>query len=189
MTSNKITSNENIIGRAKSIRLALFDIDGVFTDGNIQIDSQGKEIKTFNTQDGHGIRLLQHYGIQVGVITGRSSEALEHRMRDLNVEHVYQGSIDKYSAFQDILGKLKLTAEQVSFAGDDIVDLQVMSHCGLAIAVANAHTFVKEHSHWETTAKGGQGAVREICELLLEAHGLLNEALTYNLDKGHHKPT
>lgn len=173
-----------IIERAKLIRLALFDVDGVFTDGNIQIDSQGKEIKTFNTQDGHGIRLLQHYGIQVGVITGRSSEALEHRMRDLNVEHVYQGSIDKHKSFEELLNTLNLTPEQTSFAGDDIVDLQVMKHCGLAIAVANAHPYVKEHAHWETTAYGGQGAVREICELLLGAQGLLEEALTYNLNKG-----
>lgn len=174
-----------IIQRAKSIRLALFDVDGVFTDGNIHIDSHGKEIKTFNTQDGHGIRLLQHYGIQVGIITGRSSEALEHRMRDLEVEHVIQGSIDKYSAFTQLLNKLNLTADQTSFAGDDIVDLQVMSHTGLAIAVANAHDFVKQHAHWETTKHGGHGAVREICELLLESQGLLQEALSYNLRKGH----
>ncbi len=185
MNTNHNTPNKNIIERAKSIRLALFDVDGVFTDGNIQIDSHGKEIKTFNTQDGHGIRLLQHYGIQVGVITGRSSEALEHRMRDLNVEHVYQGSTDKYTAYQKLLTTLKLSPEQTSFAGDDIVDLQVMSHCGLAIAVANAHNFVKQHAHWETTANGGHGAVREICELLLNAQGLLEEALTYNLNKGH----
>lgn len=171
--------------RAKQIRLALFDIDGVFTDGNIQIDSQGEEIKTFNTLDGHGIRLLQHYGIQVGVITGRSSKALEHRMKNLNIEHVYQGSIDKYSAFQQLLEKLNLQPDQTSYAGDDIVDLQVMSHCGLAIAVANAHYFVKQHAHWQTSASGGHGAVREICELLLDSQGLLEEALDYNLRKGH----
>ncbi|NNC67822.1 MAG: HAD family hydrolase [Gammaproteobacteria bacterium] len=175
--------DEKVIERAKSIRLALFDVDGVFTDGNIHIDSQGKEIKTFNTLDGHGIRLLQHYGIQVGVITGRRSEALDHRMRDLDIEHLYQGSIDKYAVFQQLLSKLNLAPEQASFAGDDIVDLQVMSHCGLAIAVANAHDFVKKHAHWETSATGGQGAVREICELLLESQGLLQEAFTYNLRK------
>ena len=177
--------DQTIIERAKSIRLALFDVDGVFTDGNIHIDSQGEEIKTFNTLDGHGIRLLQHYGIKVGVITGRSSKALEYRMHDLNVEHVYQGSIDKYSAFQELLNKLNLTPEQTSFAGDDIVDLQVMSHCGLAIAVANAHSFVKKHAHWETSANGGHGAIREISELLLDAQGLLDEALNYNLRKNH----
>lgn len=177
--------NQNIIERAKSIRLALFDVDGVFTDGNIHIDSKGREIKTFNTHDGHGIRLLQHNGIQVGVITGRRSEALEHRMRDLNIEHVFQGSIDKYTVYQQLLNKLNIPPEQTSYAGDDIVDLQVMSHCGLSIAVANAHPFVKQHAHWETSARGGQGAVREICELLLDSQGLLKEALTYNLNKGH----
>ncbi len=176
---------QNILERAKPIRLALFDVDGVFTDGNIHIDSQGEEIKTFNTQDGHGIRLLQHNGIQVGVITGRSSKALEHRMYDLNVKHVYQGCTDKYSVYQQLLKELDITSEQTSFSGDDIVDLQIMSHCGLAIAVANAHPFVKQHAHWETTALGGSGAVREICELLLESQGLLEEALTYNLHKGN----
>jgi 3-deoxy-D-manno-octulosonate 8-phosphate phosphatase (KDO 8-P phosphatase) len=170
-----------VMQRAKLIRLALFDVDGVFTNGNIQIDSQGEEIKTFNTQDGHGIRLLQHYGIQVGVITGRSSKALEHRMRDLNVKHIYQGSTDKNSAFQQLLSKLNLEPEQTSFAGDDIVDLQIMSQCGLAIAVANAHGFVKNHAHWVTSASGGHGAVREICELLLDSQGLLDEALNYNI--------
>ena len=170
--------------RAKRVRLALFDVDGVLTDGNIHIDAQGEEIKTFNTQDGHGIRLLQHYGIHVGVITGRSSKALTHRMQDLNVEYVYQGVIDKQSVFQDLLSKLNLNKEQTSFVGDDIVDLQVMSQCGLSIAVANAHDFVKQHAHWLTSAKGGHGAVREVCELLLESQGLLQQALEYNLNKG-----
>ncbi len=170
--------------RAKQVRLALFDVDGVLTDGNIHIDAQGEEVKTFNTQDGHGIRLLQHYGIQVGVITGRSSKALTHRMQDLNVEHVYQSVIDKQSVFQGLLKKLNLNNEQTSFVGDDIVDLQVMSQCGLSIAVANAHDFVKQHAHWQTTARGGHGAVREVCELLLESQGLLQQALEYNLNKG-----
>jgi len=185
MKTDNNKPEQDILERANKIRIALFDVDGVFTDGNIQIDSQGEEIKTFNTLDGHGIRLLQHNGIQVGVITGRSSKALEHRMRDLNIEHVYQGSIDKYSAFTQLLKKLDLQPEQACYAGDDIVDLQVMSHCGLAIAVANAHHFVKQHAHWQTTAMGGHGAVREICELLLDSQGLLDEALTYNLRKGH----
>lgn len=185
MKTDKNIPSKDVLERAKSIRIALFDVDGVFTDGNIHIDSQGEEIKTFNTLDGHGIRLLQHYGIQVGVITGRSSKALEHRMQDLNIEHVFQGSIDKYSAFQQLLSKLNLRPEQASYTGDDIVDLQVMTHCGLAIAVANAHHFVKQHAHWQTSAYGGHGAVREISELLLDSQGLLEEALAYNLRKSH----
>ena len=138
--------NENVKQRANKIRLALFDVDGVLTDGKIHINEHGHEIKTFNTQDGHGIRLLQHYGIQVGVITGRSSKALEHRMHDLDIEHVYQGSIDKNAVYQELLKNLNLSAEQTSFVGDDIVDLQIMSQCGLSIAVANAHDFVKQHA-------------------------------------------
>ena len=175
---------ENIKQRAKKIRLALFDVDGVLTDGKIHINEHGQEIKTFNTQDGHGIRLLQHYGIQVGVITGRSSKALEHRMHDLNIEHVYQGTIDKNAVYQTLLEKINLNAEQTSFVGDDIVDLQIMSQCGLSIAVANAHDFVKQHAHWHTSKSGGDGAVREVCELLLESQGLLEEALEYNLRPG-----
>ncbi len=173
--------DENIKQRAKNIRLALFDVDGVLTDGKIHINEHGNEIKTFNTQDGHGIRLLQHYGIQVGVITGRSSKALDHRMHDLDIEHVYQGSIDKNLAYQELLKKLNLDAEQTSFVGDDIVDLQIMSQCGLSIAVANAHDFVKQHAHWQTTNSGGNGAVREVCELLLASQGLLEKALEFNL--------
>ncbi|MEM7400750.1 MAG: 3-deoxy-manno-octulosonate-8-phosphatase KdsC [Pseudomonadota bacterium] len=173
--------DENIKQRAKKIRLALFDVDGVLTDGKIHINEHGHEIKTFNTQDGHGIRLLQHYGIQVGVITGRSSKALEHRMHDLDIEHVYQGSVDKNSAYQELLKKLNMNAEQTSFVGDDIVDLQIMSQCGLSIAVANAHDFVKQHAHWQTANSGGNGAVREVCELLLASQGLLEKALAFNL--------
>ena len=175
---------KHILDRAKKIRLALFDVDGVLTDGNIHIDAQGNEIKTFNTQDGHGIHLLMHYGIQVGIITGRNSKALKHRMRELNVEHVYQGVINKDSVFQDLLRKLNLNPDQASFVGDDIVDLQIMSQCGLGIAVANAHHFVKQHAHWQTTNTGGNGAVREVSELLLESQGLLERALEYNLSKG-----
>ncbi len=171
----------DIVKKAKNIRLALFDVDGVLTDGSIQIDSAGEEIKTFNTHDGHGIRLLQHNGIQVGVITGRASKALEHRMQDLEIKYVYQSCKDKFSTYQKLLSDLSLDEEQVSFVGDDIVDLQIMSRCGFAVAVANAHEFVKQHADWVTTAVGGNGAVREFCELILNAQGLLDQALQFNL--------
>ena len=173
--------SSDISERAKSIRLALFDVDGVLTDGNIYIDSNGTELKVFNTHDGHGIRMLQHNGIEVGVITGRRSKALEYRMQDLEIKHVYQGCKDKFAIFQELLSKLNLDEQQTAFVGDDIVDLQIMSRCGLAVAVANAHALVKQHAHWETSARGGQGAVREVCELLLDAQDLLEKALTYNL--------
>ena len=173
--------SSKISERAKKIRLALFDVDGVLTDGNLYIDSNGAELKVFNTHDGHGIRLLQHNGFEVGVITGRSSKALEYRMQDLEVKHVYQGCKDKFRIYQELLSKLKIKENETSYVGDDIVDLQIMSRCGLGVAVANAHDFVKQHAHWETSASGGHGAVREVCELLLNAQGLLDEALSYNL--------
>ncbi len=180
-----IQSHTNIPGdvykRAKLIRLALFDVDGVLTDGSLYIDPKGEECKVFNIRDGHGIHMLLHYGIEVGVITGRSSKALEFRMQELQVQHVHQNCKDKFPVFQKLLTKLGLNKQQIAFVGDDIVDLQIMPHCGLAIAVANAHTFVKQHSHWQTSTKGGQGAVREVCELLLDAQGLLDKALSYNL--------
>ena len=171
----------DISERAKEIRLAMFDVDGVLTDGNLYMDEKGAELKVFNTQDGHGIRLLLHYGIEVGVITGRDSEALEHRMRDLRVRHVYQGCRDKFNTFRELLSKLNLDERQAAFTGDDIIDLQIMSRCGLAIAVANAHAAVKRYAHWETAKKGGQGAVREVCDLLLDAQGLLDKAVAYHL--------
>jgi len=174
-------TSEKAYERAKAIRLALFDVDGVLTDGKIFIDSHGTETKAFNTHDGHGIRLLLHYGIEVGVITGRTSKALEYRMQDLQVKHVYQGCKDKYLAFQDLLSKLELNELQAAYVGDDIFDLQVMSRCGLAVAVANANAFVKQHAHCETDNVGGHGAVREVCELLLDAQGLLEQALLHNL--------
>lgn len=167
--------------RASTIRLALFDVDGVLTDGRIYIDANGAEIKVFNTHDGHGIRLLLHYGIEVGVITGRTSKALEYRMQDLKVKHVYQGCKDKFLVFQELLSRLDLNEHQAAYVGDDIFDLQVMSRCGLAVAVANAHVFVKQHAHYETINTGGHGAVREVCELLLDAQGLLDKALSHNL--------
>ncbi len=170
-----------IIDRAKLIRLAIFDVDGVLTDGKIVIDSRGEELKYFNTHDGHGIRMLQHYGIEVGVITGRKSKALEYRMNDLEVKHVFQGCKDKLSVYENLLKKLNISENETSYVGDDIVDLQIMSRCGLAVAVQNAHDFVKKHSHWKTSTCGGHGAVREVCELLLDSQGLLDKALAYNL--------
>ena len=165
--------SNDILERAKKIRLALFDVDGVLTDGKLYIGTNGEELKVFNIQDGHGIRLLQHYGIEVGVITGRRSKALEYRMQDLDVKYLYQGCTNKFDVYQQLLSDLNINEQQASFVGDDIVDLQIMSRCGLAIAVANAH--------WETNAAGGSGAVREVCELILEAQGLLDKAQAYNL--------
>ena len=173
--------SEEAFKRAGKIRLVLFDVDGVLTDGNIYLDDAGTEFKAFNTHDGHGIRLLLHYGFEVGVITGRTSRSLEHRMQDLKVKHVYQGCKDKFLAFQELLSRLELDEQQAAYVGDDIFDLQVMTRCGLAVAVANAHAYVKQHAHCETVNTGGRGAAREVCELVLDAQDLLGKVLAHNL--------
>jgi 3-deoxy-D-manno-octulosonate 8-phosphate phosphatase (KDO 8-P phosphatase) len=157
--------------RASKIRMLLLDVDGVLTDGKLYFDHNGNEIKAFDTRDGMGIKALQRSGIEVAVITGRSSNAVTERMRQLKVEHVYQGREDKLSAFMDLLDKTGLRAEDVCFAGDDWIDIPVLMRVGLAVSVADADKLVKEHAHWITERKGGDAAVREICNLILAAQG------------------
>lgn len=162
-----------ISDKARQVRLVILDVDGVLTDGGLCFDNQGEEYKTFNSLDGHGVRMLLDCGIEVAVITGRQSGIVEHRMRDLGVRHIYQGSRDKLPAFDRLLADTGLEADQVAYVGDDLPDLPVMRRVGCAIAVQNAHSFVKQHCDWVTTALGGHGAVREISDFLLHAQGLL----------------
>ncbi len=159
--------------KARQVRLVILDVDGVLTDGGLSFDNRGEEYKTFNSLDGHGVRMLLDCGIDVAVITGRQSGIVEHRMRDLGVNHLYQGSRDKLPAFERLLADTGLDAEQVAYVGDDLPDLPVMRRVGFAIAVQNAHAFVKQHCDWVTTALGGHGAVREVSDFLLHAQGLL----------------
>jgi 3-deoxy-D-manno-octulosonate 8-phosphate phosphatase (KDO 8-P phosphatase) len=160
-----------ILQRAKNIQLVIFDVDGVLTNGQLFLGDDGQEYKAFHSRDGHGMKILQNNGITVAVITGRTSHVVKHRMKNLNIEHVYQGQLDKLPAYTELLGKLRLTPEQVAYVGDDVVDLPVMRKVGLAIAVYDAHPFVIEHAHWQTPHSGGFGAARDVCELLLKAHG------------------
>ena len=161
--------------------MMVFDVDGVFTDGRILIDDTGKESKYFNVRDGHGVRLLLHYDFQVAVLSGRTSKAVEVRMRELGVQDVLQGHDDKRSAFNDLVKSKNLDNDQVGYIGDDIVDVQAMRLAGVSFAVADAHPWVKQYANFVTQNRGGHGAVREICELLLDAKGLLEKALQYNL--------
>ena len=162
-----------ITDKARRVRLVILDVDGVLTDGGLCFDNRGEEYKTFNSLDGHGVRMLLDCGIEVAVITGRQSGIVDHRMRDLGLRHIYQGSRDKLPAFERLLTDTGLEAGQVAYVGDDLPDLPVMRRCGFAIAVQNAHSFVKQHCDWVTTALGGHGAVREISDFLLHAQGLL----------------
>jgi 3-deoxy-D-manno-octulosonate 8-phosphate phosphatase (KDO 8-P phosphatase) len=151
------------------VRLAAFDVDGVFTDGRFYLSDEGVESKAFNTQDGFGIRKLLAADVHVAVISSRSSGAVQTRMRELGVQHVVQGAADKAAAFDAICGSLQLSAGQCVYVGDDVPDLPVLKRVGFAIAVANAVDEVKDWCDYTTKAAGGFGAVREVCELLLAA--------------------
>jgi len=168
---------QDIIERAKKIKLVILDVDGVLTDGSIIIGDDGEEYKAFHSRDGHGMRLLQYTGVDIAIITGRISKVVEHRMTSLGIKYLYQGQQVKLSAFEDLIDKLGLTAEQCAYVGDDWVDLAVMSRVGLAIAVQDADQLVKKHAHWTTPAKGGKGAVREVCELIMEGQDTLQDQL------------
>jgi 3-deoxy-D-manno-octulosonate 8-phosphate phosphatase (KDO 8-P phosphatase) len=164
---------QDFLEKARQIRLVIFDVDGVLTDGSLFIDADGREHKVFNSRDGHGMRLLQQSGVAIGVITGRSSNAVTHRMKGLGIDHVFQGQSDKLPPFMELLQRLDLDASQVACVGDDVVDLPMMRRSGLAIAVSDAHDLVKEHAHWITAHGGGRGAARDVCELIMKAQGTL----------------
>lgn len=151
------------------IRLVAFDVDGVFTDGRFYLSNDGVESKAFQTQDGYGIRQLINAGIEVAVISGRRSGAVERRMAELGVNHVIQGCRDKVAALDNLVATLKLTTEQCAFVGDDMPDLPLLKTVGFSIAVANAVPEVRDQCDYTTTAAGGFGAVREVCELVLGA--------------------
>lgn len=149
------------------VRLVAFDVDGVFTDGRFYLSDDGVESKSFNTQDGFGVRQLIRAGIEVAVISGRQSVAVERRMAELGVQHVIQGCADKVAALEGLLGELRIPAESCAYVGDDVPDLPLLSAVGYAIAVANAVPEVREQCDYVTAAAGGRGAVREVCELIL----------------------
>lgn len=168
---------QNIVDKAKKIKLVIFDVDGVLTDGSLFVTHSGEEIKAFNSRDGHGLKMLQNSGVIVAIITGRTSDIVTHRMNELGIEHVYQGKKNKYPAFVELLEKLSITPEETAYVGDDVVDLPVMTHVGLAIAVQDAHDFVVKHSHWRTPKAGGRGAARDVCEFIMDAQGNLVKEL------------
>jgi 3-deoxy-D-manno-octulosonate 8-phosphate phosphatase (KDO 8-P phosphatase) len=157
--------------RLSAVRLVLLDVDGVLTDGRIVYTGDGDEIKSFNVRDGYGIRLMLDAGIQVGIITGRRSGALRHRCRDLGIDLVYAGARDKAPLLAEIMEKQTLPASAIAFVGDDLPDLPVMNRVGCAVAVADAHEELLRRAHMVTMATGGNGAVRELAEALLRAHG------------------
>lgn len=164
--------------RLKAVKLVVLDVDGVLTAGAITYGADGAETKTFNVKDGLGLRLLMDHGIPVAVITGRRSEAVAHRCRDLGITIVRQGIKEKASVFQDILVQNGLSADQVAVVGDDLPELALMRGAGLAVAVADAHPLVCQAAHLVTAASGGCGAVRQVCEAILKAQGHWDRIVT-----------
>ena len=155
--------------KLKSIKILILDVDGVLTDGRVIYTDSGEEIKRFDVRDGHGLKLLMRSGIEVILLTGRESKVVLHRARDLGIEHVYQKALNKIEVYKTILAQRNLEDKEVGFVGDDLVDLPVLRKVGFAAAVPDAVPEVKEIVDYITTKKGGEGAVREICELLLKA--------------------
>ncbi len=168
---------EQLLAAARRIELVIFDVDGVLTDGSLYIGDNGQEYKAFNSKDGHGIRMLHEAGVRSAILTGRNSEVVKHRARDLAIDIVMQGHRDKRPAFKALLEETALSPDAIAYVGDDVVDLPVMTQVGLAIAVNDAHAMVKRHAHWTTGAAGGRGAAREVCEFLLDARGKLDTLL------------
>ncbi|MGB5345296.1 MAG: HAD hydrolase family protein [Woeseia sp.] len=159
----------NLVARLQKIRLAAFDIDGVFTDGRFYLSDDLVETKAFCTLDGYGVRRLLDADIAVAVISGRKSAAVAHRMQELGVSHVYLGCKDKVAVFEKLAKQLSLTAEECLYTGDDLPDLPLLRRVGVAIAVANAHPDILAACDYTTTWRGGFGAVREVCDKLLAA--------------------
>ena len=170
-----------ILDKAKNLKLLILDVDGVLTDGRLYFDNEGTEYKCFHARDGHGLKLLQQTGVKVAVISGRKSNSVELRMKSLGIDYVYQGHEDKLSAFAELLDSVNIKAEQVAYVGDDLLDLPIMKRVGLAIAVNDANFAVKERADWCTVLAGGQGAVREVCDLLMQAQGNYDKVLDYYL--------
>jgi 3-deoxy-D-manno-octulosonate 8-phosphate phosphatase (KDO 8-P phosphatase) len=170
---------QDIHKKASDIRLVIFDVDGVLTDGSLYIGDDGQEYKAFHSKDGHGMVMLQQSGVEIAIITGRSSEVVRIRMASLGIQRVYQGKREKLPAYEELKQITGFDDEQIAYVGDDVVDLPVMTRVGLAVTVQDAHALTKQHAHWVTPSKGGRGAAREVCELIMDAQGTLRSALQH----------
>ena len=163
--------------RASRIKLMAFDVDGVLSEGSLLYTDEGVEMKAFNSLDGLGMKMLRRAGITVAIITGRKARCVEHRMTNLGIEILYQGISDKLATMNELIAKLGISADEAGYMGDDIVDLKIMDACGFSAAPADCHEMVKSYARMMSTKIGGRGAVREVCEFILDAQGKLDDAL------------
>lgn len=164
----------SILNVAKGIKLLICDVDGVFSDGRIYMGNNGEELKTFHTRDGYGVKSLMNAGIEIAIITGRTSKIVENRMNALGISLIYQGQDDKVKAYQDICDKLNISPEQTGYIGDDLIDWPVMEKVALKVCVADGHPLLAKRANYVTAIKGGHGAVREVCDLILQARDELD---------------
>ncbi|MBW0146879.1 KdsC family phosphatase [Marinobacter arenosus] len=171
-----------LLEKAARIRLIALDVDGIMSDGKLYFSASGDELKAFNILDGLGLKQLMAAGITVAVITGRQSPLTEKRMRDLGIPHLMQGREDKRVALQELVSTLNIAPEAIAYMGDDLPDLPAIRYAGLGITVPNGYWLVREHAHYCTQATGGNGAVREACDMLLTAQGRLDNALAKYLE-------
>jgi len=177
MNSSLKTSTEDITGRARRIKLLLMDCDGVLTDGRLWLTSDGDEQKAFHARDGQGISLLHRAGLRTGIITGRTSSAVDRRAQDLKMSYVRQYAKDKIKALDEILADAGVARDECAYIGDDVADIPVMRRVGFAVAVSDAVEETKQAAHYLTQLRGGQGAVREVCDLVLKAQGRWDELM------------
>lgn len=162
-----------LTNKIEPLRLVAFDVDGILTDGGLYLSDSGEEFKRFNSLDGHGLKMLKASGVELAIITGRTSKCVELRARNLGIARLYQGVEDKWGAMQALLAELGLAPETAAFMGDDVVDLPVMRRVGLALSVPTAPQVVRDHAHYVSRHEAGYGAVREVCELIMAAQGTL----------------
>ena len=168
---------QHILEKARKIHVVIFDVDGVLTDGSLYLTDGGEEIKAFNSQDGHGLKMLRSTGVKVALITGRQSRCVDLKAKDWGVTLVYQGAKNKLPVFEALLRDQELDPSVCAYVGDDLIDLPIMLRCGLAITVPAAPALVKKHAHYITRLEGGRGAAREICEMVMHAQDTLDTHL------------
>lgn len=174
--------NADLSERIRNIKLAIFDVDGVLTDGSLHYGPNGEETKIFNTLDGHGLKMLRESGVELAIISGRESKALARRAKDLGIAQLYMGVENKLGMFETLLKSLSLSAAQCAGLGDDVVDLPFLTRCGFAACVPAAPAYVKARVHYVTAVEGGRGAVREFCDLIMQAQGTWDVAMKKYLD-------
>jgi 3-deoxy-D-manno-octulosonate 8-phosphate phosphatase (KDO 8-P phosphatase) len=172
---------DDILERMRQLRLMIFDVDGVLTDGTLYFSETGAELKAFNARDGHGLKVLKESGVEVALLSARRSRAVEARAAELGITFVEQGASDKSAAFESLIGRLRTSAAAAGYMGDDWVDLPVLARCGFAASVPEAPEIVRERVHHVTRAPGGRGAAREVCELIMRAQGTLERAIARQL--------